>query len=135
MSLVCGVSKINQRLTKVFAKTAVDLVSILRSNTFSDGKGGTVKEEDSATNSTPIPCTIQKKDRNGEKDSQSGTWISKSKYVITFPVIFDNETLQLLPSDRLRIEARETFPATVYKIVAMRNILGVYYEVDCSLEN
>jgi hypothetical protein len=133
MSLTCAVGKTNERLTTVFAKTAVDRVSILRANRFSDGKGGTIKEEDSEI-TNPVPCTVQSKQRYGGKDEATGVWISKSSYVITFPVMFENEVLQLLPSDRLRIEERETFPAKTYKIVTVKNILGVYFEVDCNLE-
>lgn len=114
---------------------AMDSMTIIRSETTSDGAGGQIKTASKDTYDQPIPVLIDTTRKDGYKTLQGEQLNAFAPYLLKFPVThLSGEAVSILQSDRLKVLERGSIPERIFRIIAVKN-MGANHEAYCETEN
>lgn len=130
-------------MPKVFGKLKqaglTDLMDVQGETTSVGSGGGRIKSE-KTTVYCKIPVTFKTKGSEGYKVIESDQMTSTQRFVLTFPSHTPNGTRYDIDprQHRLVVRARTgegTEPSKTFRIISIRDDMGVLYEADCVVEN
>lgn len=128
-------NKLGQSLMpKVAAAVFPDTLTVVAETTATDSGGARYKS--ATTNAyTSVPCAYEPAQIE-RRIEQGGKVLSSQQYIVTMPThTAAGSRINLDPkTHRLTVAARGNEPAKTFRIIAVRDPMGVMFEVVCELE-
>ena len=112
----------------------MDTLSIIRTTAADDGAGGVGAPVETATNATPLPCSVVPASAFDEQFT-GGRTTGKVEYKITFPAVIGIVAVDVSPRDVLRVAARGLEPERDYEIGGLKRASGVVIEARAFLSD
>jgi hypothetical protein len=131
---ILGQTTVPQIFNNLASFGFIDTMNILRKETVSDGAGGQIKTDAAPTLDQPIPCRVERRERDGYKTTVGDRLLAVTQYYVYVPCTFLGEAVSLNVNDRLQVLARGNVPERVFRIVSAVHDSGAFHKVLCEIE-
>lgn len=125
------------RTPQVFENVARDLMNIIGENVVAGPAGGRIKTASPIVyRNVPVECVPVLKHEG--HDTINAKMLSQARYTLSFAMHFNNRRIVIDPtSHRFQVLANKLSgePERIFRLVSVREMSGVNFEVECTKEN